>query len=120
MPHNPPMDFATRLTTLPPVSHLAALHLLDAQGRTVATIQNQPGQAGSLAVYHALALSHGGLVTPAAAALGLQWYGEHLADALAHPGKHPNIDRLKAWAAGAESYRVQPVPATATGIKPTS
>jgi len=38
---------------------------------------------------------------------GLQWYGEHLADAQAHPGKHPNIDRLLAWAAGSASYGVK-------------
>lgn len=111
--HNSGMNFAARLQQLPPVSHLAALHLLDAQGHTVATIENRTGQAGSLAVYHALALQHGGLITPQAAALGLQWYGEHLADAQAHPGKHPNIDRLLAWAAGSASYRVQPVPTAA-------
>jgi hypothetical protein len=108
------MNFAQHLQQLPPVTHLAALQLLDAQGRTVATIENRPGQAGSLAVYHALSQQHGGMISPAAAALGLEWYGEHLADAHAHPGKHPNIDRLLAWAAGQDSYRVQPVP------KPTS
>ncbi|NIC41125.1 DUF2322 family protein [Aquabacterium sp. A08] len=103
------MNFATRLQQLPSVSHLAAAHLLDADGHTVATLENKPGQAGSLAVYHGLAQKHGGTITPAAAAEGLQWYGEHLADAQAHPGKHPNIDRLLAWAAGSASYRLAPV-----------
>jgi len=101
------MKFADRLQQLPSVSHLAALQLLDASGQVLATLENKPGQAGSLAVYHALAEQHGGLITPAAAALGLEWYGEHLADARAHPGKHPNIDRLLDWAAGTASYRVQ-------------
>lgn len=103
------MNFADRLKQLPPTTHLAAVHLLDSNGHTVATIENKPGQAGSLAVYHGLAAQHGGAITPAAAAEGLQWYGEHLADAQAHPGKHPNIDRLLAWAAGSASYRVQAV-----------
>lgn len=101
------MNFATRLQQLPAIAHLAALQLLDAQGQVVATIENKPGQAGSLAVYHALAQKHGGTITPAAAAEGLQWYGEHLADAQAHPGKHPNIDRLLAWATGSVSYGVR-------------
>jgi hypothetical protein len=103
------MNFADRLKLLPSIDHLAALRLLDSAGQCVATIENRPGQAGSLAVYHGLAQQHGGLITPAAAAEGLAWYGEHMADAQAHPGKHPNIDRLMAWAAGTSTYRVQAV-----------
>ena len=44
------MAFADKLKTLPGVSHLAALQLIDAAGEVVATIENKPGQAGSLAV----------------------------------------------------------------------
>lgn len=88
------MNFADRLKQLPSVSHLAALQLLDSQGQVLATLENKPGQAGSLAVYHALGALYGGSITPAAASLGMEWYAEHTADALAYPGKHPNIDRL--------------------------
>lgn len=105
------MNFADTLKTLPATTHLAALQLLDAQGQVLATIENQPGQAGSLAVYAALAAMHGGAITPDAAAQGLAWYAEHTADARAHPGKHPNIDRLMAWAQGTERYTVRLVPA---------
>lgn len=101
------MNFADRLASLPAVAHLSALHLTDEAGQVVATIENRPGQAGSLAVYHALAARHGGRITPAAAALGLEWYAEHTQDARAHPGKHPNIDRLLAWAQGTASHGVQ-------------
>lgn len=87
------MAFADNLNALPPVAHLAALELLDAAGTVVARIENKPGQAGSLAVYAALAAKHGALNT-AAAQEGLQLYAEHTADAEANPGKHPNIDRL--------------------------
>ncbi|MEY3036473.1 MAG: hypothetical protein RLZ34_1083, partial [Pseudomonadota bacterium] len=38
---------------------------------------------------------------------GLQWFAEHVSDAQANPGKHPNIDRLLGWAAGSATYRVQ-------------
>lgn len=87
------MAFADNLKALPPVAHLAALELLDAAGAVVARIENKPGQAGSLAVYAALAAKHGAL-NAAAAQEGLQLYAEHTADAEANPGKHPNIDRL--------------------------
>ena len=102
------MNFADRLKQLPSASHLAALQLLGADGQTLATIENKPGQTGSLVVYAAL---YGGQITPAAASLGLEWYAEHVADARAFPGKHPNIDRLLAWAQGSESFAVRTVAA---------
>lgn len=87
------MAFADQLKQLPSVSHLAALELLDPQGVVLARIENKPGQAGSLAVYAALAAKHGG-INRAAALEGLAIYDEHTLDARANPGKHPNIDRL--------------------------
>lgn len=101
------MNFASRLQQLPSAAHLTALQLLDAQGQTVATIENKPGQTGSLAVYHALAALYGGTITPAAASLGLEWYAEHTQDAVAFPGKHPNIDRLLNWAKGSDNYQAR-------------
>ncbi len=100
------MNFAARLKQLPSASHLASLQLLGTDGQVLATIENKPGQTGSLVVYAALAALYGGSITPAAASLGLEWYAEHTADALAFPGKHPNIDRLLAWAQGTDTYRV--------------
>jgi hypothetical protein len=87
------MAFADKLKQLPPVAHLAALQLIDAAGQAAATIENKPGQAGSLAVYAALHAKHGS-INVAAAQEGLEIYAEHTADAQANPGKHPNIDRL--------------------------
>ena len=102
-----PMNFADRLKQLPSAAHLTSLQVLDAGGHVVATLENKPGQAGSLALYAALATLYGGHITPAAASLGLEWYAEHTADAHAHPGKHPNIDRLVQWAQGSASYEVR-------------
>jgi hypothetical protein len=104
------MAFADHLKTLPPVAHLAALELSDAQGQPAGVIENKPGQAGSLAVYAALAARFGG-IDAAAAEEGLRLYDEHTADARANPGKHPNIDRLLAIAAGAPALRATPRPA---------
>lgn len=87
------MAFADNLQQLPSIDHIAELHLLDAQDNLVATIPNQPGKAGSVRVYAALAAQYGS-ITAQAAQQGLQWFAEHTEAARAHPGSHPNIDRL--------------------------
>lgn len=87
------MGFAENLKGLPRVSHLAALELYDEEGKRVATIENKPGQTGSLSIYNHLAQLYGA-ITPAAARKGLELYAEQVEDARQHPGKHPNIDRL--------------------------
>lgn len=102
------MGFAETLKTLPGVSHLAALQLIDAAGEVVASIENRPGQAGSLAVYNHLAQLHGA-ITPEAATQGLGLYGEHTADARTNPGKHPNIDRLVELVDNGRTLRVKQV-----------
>jgi len=87
------MAFADKLKQLPGVSHLEKLDLLDAGGKLVATLENKPGKAGSLAVYNHLILRHG-RIDAASAAEGLTLFAEHTEDAKKNPGKHPNIDRL--------------------------
>lgn len=101
------MAFADNLQTLPPVDHIAELQLLDAQGNTVATIPNQPGKAGSVRLYHALAAKHGGVITVAAAEEGLALFAEHTQAARQHPGSHPNIDRLFDIIASGQALQVQ-------------
>ena len=100
------MAFADNLQQLPPVTHLVELQLIDAAGAVVATIENKPGKAGSLAVYHALAARHG-RIDVAAAQEGLELFAEHTADAHANPGKHPNIDRLLEVIASGQGYGVK-------------
>jgi hypothetical protein len=102
------MAFADNLKQLPGVSHLAALQLLDEAGQVLATIENKPGQAGSLAVYNHLAQLYGA-IGPDAAKKGLELYGEHGEDARLNPGKHPNIDRLIGLMERGESLRVKQV-----------
>lgn len=92
------MGFAENLKQLPRVSHLAAIQLLDQTGTLVATIENKPGQTGSLAVYNHLGQIFGA-ITIEAARKGLELYAEHTADAQLNPGKHANIDRLLALVA---------------------
>ena len=98
--------FSENLAQIPEQPTLAALTLLDAQGQTVATIENKPGQAGSLRIYAWLAEQFGS-ITPEAAALALKIYAEHTVDAQANPGKHPNIDRLFLIQANQQSLAVQ-------------
>lgn len=85
--------FSDNLAQLPVLDTVAAIELVDQSGAAVAKIENKPGQAGSLRVYGWLAGTFGA-ITPEAAELGLKIYAEHTQDAVANPGKHPNIDRL--------------------------
>lgn len=101
------MAFAENLKQLPKISHLTAIDLLDGEGAVVATIENKPGQAGSLAVYNHLGQIYGA-ITVEAAKKGLELYAEHTDDARQHPGKHPNIDRLTTLVTGgSEMYRLR-------------
>ena len=102
------MAFADKLKTLPRVSHLAALNLIDADDAVVATIENKPGQTGSLAVYNHLAQLYGA-ISPEAAMKGRELYAEHTEDAHKHPGKHPNIDRLIGLIERGETLRVKQI-----------
>lgn len=97
--------FAELLAELPSVDHLAAIELLPEQGGAPTRIENKPGQAGSLRVYHAL-FQRFGAIDVAAAEEGLRLYAEHTVDARAHPGKHPNIDRLFTIIDQCQRYRV--------------
>ena len=104
------MAFADNLKQLPSIVQLAALELIDAAGAVAASIENKPGKAGSLAVYHALAAKHGA-INVAAAREGLEIFAEHTVDARANPGKHPNIDRLLEVIASGQGYTVKLVEA---------
>lgn len=106
------MTFADNLKQLPRISHLSAIQLLDNDGAVAATIENKPGQAGSLSVYNHLGQIYGA-ITVEAARKGLELYAEHTDDARQNPGKHPNIDRLLALVAeGRSLLRVKHVFAT--------
>ncbi|MGC3963709.1 MAG: DUF2322 family protein [Rhodocyclaceae bacterium] len=100
------MAFADTLKQLPGVSHLDAIQLIDTEGQVVATIENKPGQAGSLAVYNHLAQTFGA-ITPEAAQKGLELYAEHTEDARTNPGKHANIDRLLGLIERGQTLRVK-------------
>ncbi|OIR03821.1 hypothetical protein GALL_140020 [mine drainage metagenome] len=104
------MSFADNLKQLPKISHLAALELIE-NDAVVATIENRPGQAGSLAVYNHLAQLYGA-ITPDAAQRGLELFAEHAEDARANPGKHPNIDRLLRLLAEPRTLRIKQIFAT--------
>ena len=101
-------DFATNLKKLPGISHLAAINLLDDTGNVVASIENKAGSQGSLAVYNHLAQTYGA-ITPEAARKGVELFAEDGEDARAHPGKHPNIDRLLTLIAEQKTLRTKHV-----------
>jgi hypothetical protein len=100
-------QFADNLKRLPGISHLAAIRLLDGEN-LVAVIENEAGKQGSLAIYNHLAQTYGA-ITPDAARKGLELYAEHAEDARQHPGKHPDIDRLKVLIEEGKTLRIKHV-----------
>ncbi|EJL37551.1 hypothetical protein PMI01_00629 [Caulobacter sp. AP07] len=96
---HPTATFKDNLRQLPTVDGVQRIDLMDATGAVVASIENQPGKQGSLAVYHYLRQRFETLDAKAAEH-GLDVFAEHTADARNRPGAHPNVDRLLAIAAG--------------------
>ncbi|PVM90134.1 DUF2322 family protein [Caulobacter endophyticus] len=95
----PGATFKDNLQQLPAVEGVQRIDLVDAGGTVVASIENQPGKQGSLAVYQYLNQAFGALDAKAAEH-GLAVFAEHTADARQRPGAHPNVDRLLAIAGG--------------------
>ncbi|WP_373740102.1 DUF2322 family protein [Neisseria sp.] len=88
------MSFQDNLAAMPDVAHLSGLNVRNAQGETLHHIPAVQGKLGSLKLYNALAAEFGGKLDARAAERGLLLFAEHVADAEANPGKHPNIDLL--------------------------
>lgn len=105
------MNFKDTLDTLPAADHLRGLDIVDASGAVVHHIPAAPGKMGSLRVYGALAQRFGGALSPEAVQQGLAWFAEHVADARAHPGAHPNIDLLLDAQTAGQGWRLVPLPA---------
>jgi len=102
----PTANFKDNLAQMPAIDRLERLDLIDTAGAVVATIENQPGKQGSLALYQHLQQVFGTL-DASAAEYGLTLFAEHTADARNRPGAHPNIDRLLDIAAGAAPLTIQ-------------
>ena len=102
--------FKENLQKLPSIDGVKRIDLIDGSGAVVASIENQPGKQGSLAVYQYLRQAFGKL-DARAAEHGLAVFAEHTADARNRPGAHPNIDRLLAIVAGGAPLRIEIVSA---------
>jgi hypothetical protein len=102
----PSTVFKDNLQQLPPIDGIHRIDLVDGKGSVVASIDNQPGKQGSLAVYHYLSREFDTLDAKAAQH-GLAVFAEHTIDARSRPGAHPNVDRLLAIAEGGETLRIE-------------
>lgn len=102
----PGSSFQDNLQQLPPVGDAQRIDLVDGLGCVIASIENQPGKKGSVAVYQYLKQCFGTL-DAVAAEHGLAVFAEHTADARQRPGAHPNVDRLLAIAAGGPPLSIE-------------
>ena len=102
----PTSSFKDNLALLPSIEGVVRLDLIEDDGTVVASIENQPGKQGSLAVYQYL-LAEFGALDANAAIHGLEVFAEHTEDARNRPGAHPNIDRLLEIAGGAPTLRIE-------------
>ena len=103
------MNFQENLATLPAIDHLSGLDVCDETGSAIHHIPAAPGKLGSLKLYHALAAEFNGSLNAAAAERGLALFAEHVADAEANAGKHPNVDLLLAVQAEQKQYHLQAI-----------
>lgn len=106
----PTVSFKDNLAQLPPVDGIRRIDLVDASGEVVASIENQPGKQGSLAVYAYLQRQFAALDAQAAEH-GLAVFAEHTADARTRPGAHPNVDRLLAIVEGGAPLAIEVIAA---------
>lgn len=106
----PSTTFQDNLKRLPPVDDLARIDLADPNGVVVASIENQAGKQGSLAVYRHLEQTFG-VLDADAAQYGMALFAEHTLAARKQPGAHPNIDRLLAIAGGADPLGIRVIAA---------
>lgn len=105
----PGTTFKDNLQLMPSVDGVQRIDLVDENKAVVASIENQPGKQGSLAVYQYLEQAFGTLDAKAAEH-GLVVFAEHTADARNRPGAHPNVDRLLEIAAGASPLSIEITP----------
>ena len=102
----PTSSFKDNLQLMPSFENLTRIDMINQSGAVVASIENQPGKQGSLAVYQYLEQSFG-VINADAAAHGLEVFAEHTADAKNRPGAHPNIDRLLEIVDGADPLSIR-------------
>lgn len=98
--------FKDNLQILPAIDDIKRIDLVGADGSVVATIANEAGKKGSLAVYNYLAHVFKSLDAEASE-FGLALFAENTEDAKARPGAHPNIDRLLDIVGGGAVLHIQ-------------
>ena len=102
----PSLSFKDNLQMLPAIDDIKRIALIGPDGSVVATIENEAGKKGSLAVYNYLGQVFDSL-DPEAAELGLALFAENTEDAKLRPGAHPNIDRLLDIVGSSEAMAIQ-------------
>lgn len=88
------MKFEEILKTLKSAEKVEKIDIVKA-GEVVHTLLNREGSAGSLKVIANLVDFDNGNIDSTLAKKGLENFGEHVENAIAHPGQHPNVEMLQ-------------------------
>jgi len=89
------MGFKENLEAMKSIADVENI-VLYKSGEKIVSIPNEDGKRGSLQLYANLIDFDNGSIDFTMAQKGLELFGEHVADAKANPGAHPNIDTLLA------------------------
>lgn len=88
------MKFEEILKTLKSAESVEKIDIVRS-GEVIHTLTGRDGSKGSLKVIANLVDFDNGIIDEALAHKGLELFGEHVADAAAHPGQHRNVEMLQ-------------------------
>jgi len=100
-------QFEKNLKQLPKAEEVVLLRLFNEKDQLLSLIPNVAGKNAALRVFNKIA-GERGLIDSDSAKEGLQWFGEYVSKAEAHPGRHKKLELLMNLKPG-QNFRVEKI-----------
>ena len=100
-------QFEENLKQLPKAEEVVLLRLFNEKDQLLSLIPNVAGKNAALRVFNKIA-GERGLIDSDSAKEGLQWFGEYVSKAEAHPGRHKKLELLMNLKPG-QNFRVEKI-----------
>ncbi len=100
-------QFEENLKQLPKAEKVVLLRLFNEKDQLLSLIPNVAGKNAALRVFNKIA-GERGLIDSDSAKEGLQWFGEYVSKAEAHPGRHKKLELLMNLKPG-QNFRVEKI-----------